>query len=331
MTTVRRICQAAGMAGDELETALLGAPCELSREDVATMTGVPDEVSHAIWSAMGLPEVAPGEKAFTRRDVDALRAALALRETGLTDEGGLLVHARAMGQALARLAETQIEVLRGRLTDLSLEEATESALAVAPEVLPQLEHLVVYVWRRQFAAAAARSFAGGRLDGHPVLAVGFIDLVGYTLSSRQWADSELETLLERFESSLSLRVTAHGGRVVKTLGDELLFVTDEVTQAAEIALETVDAHAGDDTLPDVRAGLALGPVLTRLGDVFGQPVNLASRLTREARPGSVLVDLAAAAALTEDPGFELVRLKARPVRGYSSLRPHVLRRATVRA
>ena len=292
------------------------------------MTGVPDEVSHDVWAAMGLPEVPPGEKAFTRRDVEALTTALELGRTGLVDETGLLVHARAMGQALARLAETQVEVVRGRGLGSTPEEAYATALAVAPEVLPQLESLLVYMWRRQFAAAAARSFASGTLDGQPVLAVGFVDLVGYTLSSRSWDGGELEALLERFESTLSLRVTAHGGRVVKTIGDELLYVCDDIRPAAEIALETVAAHAADESLPDVRAGLALGPVLTRLGDVFGQPVNLASRLTREARPGTVLVDLAAAAELGGAGGFDLVRLKSRPVRGYGSLRPHVLRPAT---
>ncbi|MDP9100896.1 MAG: adenylate/guanylate cyclase domain-containing protein [Actinomycetota bacterium] len=319
------------MSGDELETALLGAPCELSREEVSELTGVPDEVAHAVWAAMGLPEVPPGERAFTVKDVQALRTALELGRSGLIDEDSLLVHARAMGQALSRLAETQVAVVRGYSGEVSLDEARETALAVAPDVLPRLEELVVYMWRRQFAAAAARSFTETRLDGHPVLAVGFVDLVGYTVSTRHWADTELEALLERFESTLSLRVTAHGGRVVKTLGDEVLFVTDSAHQAAEIALETVQAHAEDAVLPDVRAGLGLGPVLTRLGDVFGQPVNLASRLTREARPASVLVDAAMAAELGGDPTFELTRLKPRPVRGYSSIRPHLLRRASVQA
>jgi adenylate cyclase len=113
------------------------------------------------------------------------------------------------------------------------------------------------------------------------------------------------------------------------LGDEVLFVTDDAVGAAEVALETVAAHAADDTLPEVRAGIALGPVLARLGDVFGEPVNLASRLTSEARPSTVLVDLHAAEALASDPSYELMPLKHRSVRGYRALRPHVLRRAAV--
>jgi adenylate cyclase len=115
--------------------------------------------------------------------------------------------------------------------------------------------------------------------------------------------------------------------VVKTLGDAVLFVADDVVGAAEVALETVAAHEADESLPEVRAGVAMGPVLTRLGDVFGDPVNLASRLSDEARPSSVLVDRTVAEALSDNPSYRLQRLSQRTVRGYRALRPHVLRRA----
>jgi adenylate cyclase len=203
-----------------------------------------------------------------------------------------------------------------------------AAAAAAADVLPGLERLMVHVWRRQFAAATERSFASLLGGGHPSLAIGFVDLVGFTQTSRESDARDLGVLLERFERETSLRVTAYGGRVIKMLGDEVLFVTDDAVGAAEVALETVAAHAADDTLPEVRAGIALGPVLARLGDVFGEPVNLASRLTAEARPGSVLVDRQAAEALAPDPSYDLVPLKHRSVRGYRALRPHLLRRAT---
>jgi adenylate cyclase len=164
--------------------------------------------------------------------------------------------------------------------------------------------------------------------GLPVFAVGFVDLVGFTETSRQSEAADLQQLLERFERETSLRVTAYGGRVIKMLGDEVLFVTDDVVGAAEVALATVAAHRADERLPEVRAGVAVGPVLARLGDVFGEPVNLASRLTAEARPSSVLVDRQAADALRENPAYSLHPLQHRSVRGYRALRPHVLRRAT---
>ena len=315
------------MTGEDLEAAVLGGPLELTREEVSRLTGVPDEQARAVWLAMGFPEVGPGERAFTRRDADALRTAIELCEGGLVDLDTLLVLARAMGQELSRMAEAHVSALRTLAVGLPAEEALAAATASATEVVPQLEQLVVHVWRRQLAAAAGRAFAHLGREGLPVLAVGFVDLVGWTRTSREWEVPALERLLEQFERDTALRVTAQGGRVVKTLGDAVLFVCDDPRAAAEVALGSVQAHAQDERLPEVRAGVASGPVLLRLGDVFGQPVNLASRLSDEARPGTVLVDLEAAAVLSEDPAYELVRVRTRSVRGYSALRPHVLRRA----
>lgn len=312
----------------DLEQALLGAPCTLTRDEVITAAGVDAAEADAIWAAMGFAQVPPHEAAFTELDVEALRTAVALRDGGVVDTDTLLVLARAMGQGLARLAEAQVGVFRGRAAELTVEEAHDAAVAAASDVLPRLERLMVHVWRRQFAAATERSFATLLGGGHPVLAVAFVDLVGFTQTSRETDAHDLAVLLERFERETSLRVTAYGGRVIKMLGDEVLFVTDDVVHAAEVALDTVAAHAADEQLPEVRAGIALGPVLTRLGDVFGEPVNLASRLTAEARPGSVLVDRHAADALTDDPSYSLMPLKHRSVRGYRALRPYRLRRAT---
>src|SRR4051812_46205348 len=312
----------------DLEQALLGAPCTLTRDEVTVAAGVGQEEAESIWAAMGFAQVPPGERAFTELDVAALRTAVALRDSGVVDTDTLLVLARTMGQGLARLAEAQVGVFRGQAADMTAEQAHQAAAEAAADVLPGLERLMVHVWRRQFAAATERSFATLLDGGHPVLAVGFVDLVGFTQTSRETDAHDLAVLLERFERETSLRVTSYGGRVIKMLGDEVLFVTDDATAAAEVALDTVAAHAADERLPEVRAAIAFGPVLTRLGDVFGEPVNLASRLTVEARPSTVLVDRQAAEALRGDSSYELLPLQHRSVRGYRALRPHVLRRAT---
>ena len=249
---------------------------------------------------MGFAEVAPGEQAFTDRDVEALQTVVALRDSGIIDQDTLLVLARSMGQGMAALTEAQVDVFRDLADGMTVEQATASA---------------------GHAAAAATK------DGHPVKAVGFVDLVDFTKSSQRWTASTLERMLERFEAETALRVTDYGGRVVKTLGDAVLYVTDDAGTAVEVALETVEAHNEDAELPDVRAGVALGPVLVRLGDVFGQPVNVASRLTDQARPRTVLVDNTLAQVLDADPAFETRRLRRRSVRGYRSLTPHVLRRS----
>lgn len=312
---------------EDLDRALLGEPVTLTRLDVVALSGVPLERAHAVWSALGFPALADAEVAFTIADVRALQTAVAMQESGVIDPDTLLVLARAMGQGLARLAEAQVDIFRTLTGGMTVEQATEATLASAVATLPQLEELVVFVWRRQFAAATARSFASARKDGQPVLAVGFVDLVDFTGSTRSWSTTELERTLERFERDTSLRVAAVGGRVIKTLGDAVLFATDDLANAVEVALTTVEAHELDSELPAVRAGVALGPVLVRLGDVYGQPVNLASRLTDEARPGTVLVDNSAATALAADPAYVVQRLPRRPVRGYRSLTPHLVRRS----
>ena len=318
------------LSPEPLEEALLGAPCELDRDEVSAAAGVPELEARAIWNALGFPVVAAGEKAFTRRDVDALRTALELRDGGLVDPDTMLVLARSMGQGLARMAEAQVDVFRELARGMTLEEATETARHSASELLPRLESLVEHVWRRQFAAATARAFATATGDGSPVVAVGFVDIVDFTASTRRWDAATLEQMLERFESETALRVTAVGGRVVKTLGDEVMFAADDPLAAVEVALDTVAAHAADEELPDVRAGVALGPVLERLGDVFGEPVNLASRLVDQARPRSVLVDRTLVERLEADGhldgDLDARRLRKRSVRGDRSITPYVLRR-----
>ena len=315
------------MLAEEFEELLLGAPREWDRDGVAAQVGVDIERASDLWAALGFAEVPTGELAFTRLDVEALRTALDLSSSGVIEPEMLLVLARAMGQGLARLAEAQVEVFRGRAVGMSPDDVQAAAAGAAAEVLPRLEDLVVHVWRRHFAAAMERSLVALAADGHPIQAVGFVDLVGFTRTSRDVQAAELTELLERFERETALRVTANGGRVVKTLGDGVLFVADTIAGAAEVALATAEAHERDESIPEIRAGLALGPVLSRLGDVFGDPVNLASRLTEEARPSSVLVDRIAAEALAGDGRFRLMSLKHRSVRGYRALRPHVLRRA----
>jgi adenylate cyclase len=312
---------------DDLEATLLGARCELTRDEVAEAVGIPEPEARALWNAMGFPDVGVDDRAFTRRDVEALRTALAFAESGIVSADTVLVLARSMGQELARTAEAQVDVFRSATQGLTPDEVLDSANALAAEMVPMLEQLVVHVWRRQFTAATARAFAVADAEGQPATAVGFVDLVDFTRSTQQWDASTLERTLERFERETALRVTSVGGRVVKTLGDAVLYVTDDPGSAVEVALRTVEAHGEDDELPDVRAGVALGPLLVRLGDVFGAPVNLASRLTDEARARSVLVDQATADALADDGSYELKRLRRRSVRGYRSITPHLLRRS----
>jgi adenylate cyclase len=160
------------------------------------------------------------------------------------------------------------------------------------------------------------------------MTVGFADLVGYTSLTRSVGEQELAHLVEQFEQ-LAVDVIAElGGRIIKTVGDEVMFAADSPQVGAEIALCLLERIEATPDLPDLRIGLACGAVLARLGDLYGEPVNLAARLTSTARPDSILVDRELATAIEADPRFRLRRVAPRPVRGYAMLQPMRLRRAS---
>lgn len=159
------------------------------------------------------------------------------------------------------------------------------------------------------------------------MAVGFADIVGFTRRSRGMSTKELTHLVEVFEATAASIVVQHRGRLIKTIGDEVLYVADDADAAARIALDLVDAHDVDPDFPEVRVGLAYGEVMTRLGDVYGPVVNIASRLTSLARPGRVLVERGMHAELADQAEeFRVKRSRTATVRGYSRLETYALKR-----
>jgi adenylate cyclase len=226
---------------EDLEELLLGAPLTLTSDEVMARVPLPEELVDAVWAALGFAKVDSDVVAFTENDVKALQESAALLATGFVDSSTWLVMARTMGQGLARLAEAQLDVFRRTAAGLSMDDVQALVGTAAEEVLPKIEALLIYNWRRQFAAAVQRAFAGERGPGElPTLAVGFVDIVDYTRSSRDWDAGRLERTLETFERDLSLRVAAVGGRVVKTLGDGVLYTTSSPRAAVEVAASRAD-------------------------------------------------------------------------------------------
>ncbi len=164
---------------------------------------------------------------------------------------------------------------------------------------PALVEFLVYGWRRQLAAATGRVVQAADDEERVArrLAVGFADRVGFTRLTRRLEEEELGELVEAFETTAADLVAAHGGRLIKTLGDEVLYAADDAGTAAEIGLRLIETLANDETMPELRVGIAFGTVTTRMGDVFGTTVNLASRLTSIAPKDAVLVDQAFAQEL----------------------------------
>ena len=164
-------------------------------------------------------------------------------------------------------------------------EVLEPIASEAGGFLPMFPAVLEQVWRRHLQVAARRRLLRGDAEDGPGQVVGFADLVGFTALAQQVTDEELAEVVDQFERLAYDVVVAGGGRVVKMIGDEVMFLVDDPVFAAEIALGLAEASRDAAELSDVRVGLAVGPVIEREGDAFGATVNLASRATAIAYPG----------------------------------------------
>jgi len=282
----------------DLERFLLGAELTLTRQEVADRAGLPLELAEELWGQLGFPHAADDDVAFNEFDVKALEQTAELVALGILEPESQSALVRTWGRSFARLAEWQVSLL----TEIALADDDPAARLdeLMTKVLPNVEQLQNYVWRRHLLSASQRILPHAEAgDEDRAMAVGFADIVGYTSQTKNLTEAELVDLVELFEDETTRLVVAAGGRVIKTIGDEVLYVADDPHAGVEVALElTRRGEDGEDDFPRVRAGLAFGPVTSRLGDVFGPTVNIASRLTSVARPGTVLVDRGAFDALT---------------------------------
>ncbi|MCZ2859707.1 adenylate/guanylate cyclase domain-containing protein [Blastococcus sp. VKM Ac-2987] len=318
--------------GEALERLLLGGPRRYTRLQVGRLAGMPPERTQRLWRSLGFPDAADDDPAFADADIAALGVLSTLIDSGFVGPDSEASIARAMGQSLSRLADWQTDMLadallRGAPEDEGPSVTTERAVAAAQALLPRLREVQDYVWRRHLAANVDRLLAATGPGDRRELAVGFADLVGYTSRSRGMGGRELGAMVEDFESIAAEVIARHSGRVVKTVGDGVLFTAASATGAAEIGLDLPHAWDAADR-PQLRVGAAYGAVLTRLGDVYSPVVNLASRLTSLARPGALLVDGELADRLRGLPGYRVRPLRRVSVRGYENLQPWLVRRSS---
>ena len=292
-------------AAEAMEAYLLGQAPTLTRVQVAERAGVPLDLAVILWHQLGFPHHADDDVAFAESDVEALRLSAELVRIGILPPDSQAALVRTWGRSFARLAEWQTTLLAGLAAEAGdpAEGLTDGITDLATEVLPRVEALQAYVWRRHLASAAQHLLgdAATLTSGEAQLSVCFVDIVGYTTQSRSLDGAELVAWVDGFEQDTTTLVVDRGGQVIKTIGDEVLFTVADPAAAVEVALALTARGADeDDPFPAVRAGVAHGAVVRRLGDVFGSTVNAASRLTSAARPGSVLVDAGVHAALASD-------------------------------
>lgn len=315
---------------EAVETLLLGGARTLSPNELAEQAGVERDYGRRLWRSMGFAISDDDDEAsLTSLDLAATQRVKRAIDLQVVTPDEVVSLARMTGQVFAQLAETEGDALFRIALDKSGPDGLGAVVQrLAGEIIPLVEAVHSYVWRRQLAAYVARKVAHYDRNGSDdsEATVGFADIAGYTSFSRHASESDLANLLELFESVATDAVGAHGGRVVKLIGDAVLFTADDPVDGARIACDLLGSWPAAQ--PPLRAGVASGPILRRLGDIFGPTVNVASRLTTLGDPGQIRVDEATSDALEASSEFRLAEQAPQDVRGYDQLRSWWLTRAS---
>ncbi len=318
------------------EKRLLGAVPSLTLEQVAQEAGTSQELARRFWRAMGFADASADAVSFTQADVEALRALADVVGAHVQDRdgdalgagaseggavGGLATSSalemlRAQSYTMDRLVLWQLETLVSDVAQRYQLDDTSARLVVldrVDELLEPLRTQLDYVWRRHLAALLSRTESEvakrGKEEAGPDLypltrSLGFVDIVSFTQRAQTMGRSELETMLTDFENTARDVVTSRGARVVKTIGDAVMYIADDVTTAAAVVTALVEELQRGPEMIRVRASLVQGRVVSRSGDVFGPPVNLASRLVDTAEPGGIRMDEQTARAVMRGPQAE---------------------------
>ncbi len=279
------------------DRALVPAERRYTEGEVEERSGMPVEMARKFWRALGFPAPSPDEAMFTDLDVQALVTINGILSLGVADPESALQLARVIGSSMARIADAEVSpgvlgtAVPGAAEAGDSVEAADVFSQLADQMIPAMGGLLEFAWRRHLQAATRRAMSqrARQAGAQPSLCVGFADMVGFTVLSQQLSEDELAVVVSRFEEVAHYTVTGCGGRLVKMIGDEAMFVTESAISAARISLGLAEAYAEDEMLSDVRVGMAQGPVLVQDGDYYGPVVNLAHAVVGLANPGSVLL------------------------------------------
>jgi class 3 adenylate cyclase len=291
-----------------------GGPAMTFDETVERSGLSTDEMRRIIRTA-GFADPEPDARVFTQQFAELAESLAA--GTAVFGEESMYQLLRVLGSTMARVADAVVSAFlvnvepaarREDPVGLGVARANVEAAGLLPMLAPALDvllrgHLLV----AQRTAIPEESLAGYETQR---LYVGFADLVGSTELAERLSMTELGSLLTSFEHLATDTVTAGGGRVVKLIGDEIMFVAADARSAGTIALDLVSTFLRDSDVPAVRAGLAGGSVMLRDGDVFGPVVNLAARIAKVAEPGEVVTtaDVSMATGLrSEDRGLHQLK------------------------
>jgi len=296
-----------------VERALASEGPRYTAHEIAEMAELDLDMLQRFRAALGIPYPNPDERRATEADLEAARRVKAFIDAGLPEDG-LLQVARTIGMGTARIAEANRELIVRTLIrpgDTERDVALRF-VAAADAMLPLVGPVVNYALQAHLLeqirrdVIGATDLASGEVGGTVNLTVCFADLVEFTRLGEEIDPEELGMVAGRLEEMASA-VAEPPVRFVKTIGDEVMLISPEPEPMVAAALALIDAaEAEGQQFPWLRAGIASGPTLPQSGDYYGRAVNLASRLTNVARPGSVVLDEAAKEAAGDSFDYSYV-------------------------
>jgi adenylate cyclase len=307
-----------------VERALAGDGPHYTPREIAEQSGVALDLLQKATAALGIPYPDPDDRSLTGAELDAARRVKAFLDAGLPEDGIVQV-ARTIGMGTARIAAANRELT---VRTLMQPGDTERDLALrfsaaAEHLMPLIEPTLIYALRAHTLEQVRRDVIGaanleaGEILGSADLAVCFADLVEFTRLGEEIAPEELGSVAGRFEE-MAIEVAAPPVRLVKMIGDAAMLVCSEPEPLLGAAVELVErAEAKGDEFPFVRAGLSFGTALQQSGDYYGRAVNLASRISGIARPGSIVVDAATKDAVGEE-GYRYTSIGDRRLKGFDA-------------
>lgn len=305
-----------------LELSLRGPGELVPFAEASAGLGLSEADAARVWRALGFPDPGTVPTFLAARDVEVLRLVAhdALQFLGADS---VMQFARVLGSAMTLVSETIVDGFRveyevpQRDAGTSYLDIVRSYSELAAELLPPFMEAMDAILRRHIVGAARSMWAvdDSRTTVTREVTVGFVDLVGYTAASRALSPRALSEAIATFESQVSDKVTSAGGRVVKLIGDEAMFVVED-RSACDVALQLIAASSAPGGAGSVRIGLAAGPAVTMGGDYYGEVVNLAARLVKAAEPASVVVSASVRAAATAAGSFRFSDLEPLLLKGF---------------